>query len=186
MHEPILPACPPPSSPPSTALLANRVMKQRMAQAMKTTTLKPKEPAGTQYSPSVSPVLKSGASQNLLVYLAIYASPQGSFSASAAGTVQPPDHREATTQGRPSPRKTLTELDPVTFPIALSAYLSALAAAIEAKVSGREVPRATNVIAVIEGLMPRMQPKRLANSPTTAVTIPMTARAEKKQAHPPA
>lgn len=80
----------------------------------------------------------------------------------------------------------MTELDPVTFPIALSAYLSALAAAIEAKVSGREVPKATNVIAVIEGLMPRMQPKRLANSPTTAVTTPMTHRAEKKQAHPPA
>lgn len=85
---------------------------------------------------------------------------------------------EATTQGRPKPRNTLTELDPVTFPTALSAYFSAYAAAIEAKVSGSEVPRATKVIAVIDGLMLRMQPKRLANSPTTAVTIPMTAKAE--------
>ncbi len=52
------------------------------------------------------------------------------------------------THGSPSPRKTLTELDPVTFPIALSAFFSFAAAALLAKVSGREVPRATKVIAV--------------------------------------
>lgn len=80
----------------------------------------------------------------------------------------------------------MTELDPVTFPTALSAYFSALAAAIEAKVSGSEVPRATNVMAVIEVSMFRTHPKRFANSPTTAVTIPMTTSATKKQAHPPA
>lgn len=74
----------------------------------------------------------------------------------------------------------------MTFPTALSAYFSALAAAIEAKVSGSEVPRATNVMAVIEVSMFRTHPKRFANSPTTAVTIPMTTSATKKQAHPPA
>ena len=53
------------------------------------------------------------------------------------------------THGRPRPRNTLTELLPVIFPIALSAVLSPHAAALEANVSGREVPRATKVIAVI-------------------------------------
>ena len=43
----------------------------------------------------------------------------------------------------------MTELLPVIFPIALSAVLSPHAAALEANVSGREVPRATKVIAVI-------------------------------------
>jgi len=36
-----------------------------------------------------------------------------------------PDHTEAITHGRPRPKKTLTELDPVTFPTAESAYFSA-------------------------------------------------------------
>ena len=52
------------------------------------------------------------------------------------------------TQGSPRPRKTLTEFEPVTFPMALSAFFSLAAAVLLAKVSGREVPRATNVIAV--------------------------------------
>ena len=43
---------------------------------------------------------------------------------------------------------TLTELLPVTFPIALSAVFSLTAAALLANVSGRDVPRATKVIAV--------------------------------------
>jgi len=89
------------------------------------------------------------------------------------------------TQGRPSPKNTLTELDPVTFPTAESAYFSAYAAAIDAKVSGREVPRATKVIAVIDGLTPKIQPNNVATSPTTAVTIPMTASAAMKQTQPP-
>ena len=56
---------------------------------------------------------------------------------------------EAIIHGIPRPMKTLTELLPVTFPIALSAVFSVVAAILLAKVSGREVPRATNVIAVI-------------------------------------
>lgn len=100
--------------------------------------------------------------------------------------VLPYSHMEAMTHGRPSPRNTLTEFEPVTFPTAESAYFSAWAAAIDAKVSGRDVPRATKVIAVTAGSIPRTHPKRLANSPTTAVTIPMKPRAIQKQAHPPA
>ena len=54
---------------------------------------------------------------------------------------------DAISHGRPSPRNTLTELLPVIFPMALSAFFSPTAAALEAKVSGKDVPRATNVIA---------------------------------------
>jgi len=91
----------------------------------------------------------------------------------------------AITHGSPSPRNTLTELEPVTFPTAESAKGSAVAAAMEAKVSGSEVPRATKVMAVIDGSTLRTQPNKLANSPTTAVTIPIIPRAQMKQAHPP-
>ena len=51
--------------------------------------------------------------------------------------------------GIPRPIKTLTELLPVTFPMELSAVFSEVAAILLAKVSGREVPRATKVMAVI-------------------------------------
>ena len=51
-------------------------------------------------------------------------------------------------QGSPRPRKTLTELLPVTFPMALSACFSCMAAVLDANRSGRDVPRATNVMAV--------------------------------------
>ena len=53
----------------------------------------------------------------------------------------------AISHGKPRPRKTLTELLPVTFPIALSAYFSFIAAARLAKRSGRDVPSATKVMA---------------------------------------
>ena len=89
------------------------------------------------------------------------------------------------TQGSPRPRKTFTELEPVTFPMAESAYYDYWAACLEAKVSGRDVPRATNVIAVTADLRPRTHPKRLANSPTIAVTKPIKARATMKANHPP-
>jgi hypothetical protein len=55
----------------------------------------------------------------------------------------------------------------------------------DAKVSGRDVPRATKVIAVIAGSIPSTHPKRFANSPTTAVTTPIMTRAITKQAQPP-
>ena len=49
--------------------------------------------------------------------------------------------------GTPRPKNTLTALLPVTFPMALSAYFSRIAAVLEANVSGNDVPRATNVMA---------------------------------------
>jgi len=51
----------------------------------------------------------------------------------------------AKVHGRPRPRKMLTELLPVMFPIALSAVFSFLAAIRLAKVSGKLVPSATNL-----------------------------------------
>jgi hypothetical protein len=93
--------------------------------------------------------------------------------------------------GTPSPPNTFTEFEPVTLPIELSAYLklgsgrtihvglrmhgeqvearqstylSSLAAFMDAKRSGRDVPSATNVIAVIEGVKPIWHPIWLAKS----------------------
>jgi len=87
-------------------------------------------------------------------------------------------------QGRPRPRNTFTEFEPVTFPMALSAFLDYLAAWTEANVSGREVPRATKVMAVIAEGNPMVQPKRFANSPTMAVMMPMKSKATPKVTHP--
>lgn len=90
----------------------------------------------------------------------------------------------ASNHGRPSPRKTFTQFDPVTFPIAASANSEELAAVTEAKVSGREVPKATKVIAVTDYFSPAMHPNMFANSATTAVTIPIIARDTTNAAHP--
>jgi len=87
--------------------------------------------------------------------------------------------------GIPSPKNTLTELDPVTFPTAASALSDSLAACMEAKVSGREVPSATKVMAVMLYFMPRAHPNIVAASPTTAVTMPMNDRAIPKAIQPP-
>ena len=53
----------------------------------------------------------------------------------------------AMSHGSPRPRKTLTELEPVMLPMALSAYFSCMAAVLLANRSGSEVPSATNVMA---------------------------------------
>lgn len=55
----------------------------------------------------------------------------------------------AINHGKPKPKKTFTELLPVIFPIASSAFLQLNDAVRLAKVSGIEVPIATNVIAAI-------------------------------------
>jgi hypothetical protein len=47
MHDNSLPVDDPPSSPPSNFLLAISVTKQVLATMMNTTTLKPRDPAGT-------------------------------------------------------------------------------------------------------------------------------------------
>jgi hypothetical protein len=46
---------------------------------------------------------------------------------------------------KPNPRNTLTEFDPVTLPIALSAVFSFFAAILLANVSGKLVPMATKL-----------------------------------------
>lgn len=93
-------------------------------------------------------------------------------------------YRVATTHGRPSPRKTFTEFEPVTLPTAASAYFSYWAAVILANVSGKEVPKATNVIAVIGGSTVSTHPNKVATYSTTAVTIPIIRREVKKHGHP--
>ena len=89
------------------------------------------------------------------------------------------------TQGRPRPKNTFTELEPVTLPTAASAYSDDLAAVTLAKVSGRDVPIATIVIAVICGLSPITHPITSATSPTTPVIIPMKLSAIMKAGFPP-
>jgi hypothetical protein len=85
---------------------------------------------------------------------------------------------------KPSPRKTLTELEPVTLVIAASAVGSCCVANLEAKVSGKEVPNATKVMAVTSFRRPTMQPKRLARSEINAVVMPTHASAYTKVPHP--
>lgn len=75
-------------------------------------------------------------------------------------------------------------MEPVIFAIAASALSEFLAAFILAKVSGRDVPRATKVIAVIDSSIPSTHPRTVANSPTTKVTAPMYARETMKEADP--
>ena len=65
----------------------------------------------------------------------------------------------AIVHGRPRPRKTLTEFDPVMLPSDASAFESWTAADIEANVSGRDVPSATNVMATMPLSRPTKQPK---------------------------
>ena len=91
---------------------------------------------------------------------------------------------EAIAHGSPRPRNTFTELEPVTFPIAESAYSDCLAAVMDAKVSGSDVPRATIVIAVTDYSIPKTHPRTLAISPTTAVTRPIIPRDTMKAAFP--
>ena len=91
----------------------------------------------------------------------------------------------AMTQGRPRPKKTFTEFEPVTFPTAASAQGLSLAAVMLAKVSGSEVPMATKVIAVTPGFSPMTHPIEPAISPTTAVSAPINAMAARKQGMPP-
>ena len=84
----------------------------------------------------------------------------------------------------PNPKKMLTLLDPVTLPIALSAYLLCWAACLLANVSGKDVPSATNVIAVAAFLSPITHPNKVATSPTTAVTSPIKTSDTQKANHP--
>ena len=87
--------------------------------------------------------------------------------------------------GRPRPRNTFTQLEPVMLPIAASACLDYSAAVFDANVSGSEVPRATNEMAVTDASSPITHPNNEAISATIAVIIPMKHRAITKHNHPP-
>lgn len=118
----------------------------------------------TKKRPTVNPNLPAGTSQEVLcldAYMALI------------------------TQGRPSPKNTFTEFDPVTLPTAESAYSDDLAAVILANVSGTDVPMATIVIAVIYGWSPTTHPIASATSPTIPVMTPINPRAIIKAHFPP-
>lgn len=89
------------------------------------------------------------------------------------------------TQGRPRPKKTLTELLPVTFPMELSAVFSCVAACLLANRSGKLVPKATNVMAVTLSLRPTRHPKMPAKSPIIIVNRPIILMATPNANHPP-
>lgn len=90
----------------------------------------------------------------------------------------------AITHGRPRPRNTFTEFEPVMFPMAESAVSEVFAATMLANVSGKDVPTATNVMAVIESSIASSQPSRVANCSTIAVHTPINNKATKKAAIP--
>lgn len=80
---------------------------------------------------------------------------------------------------------TFTELVPVIIPIASSAYLPVVAAVLEAKASGIEVPNTMKVIAVTPRFKPKTHPNKVATSPKMAVTSPKKISEQMKHAHPP-
>ena len=73
----------------------------------------------------------------------------------------------------------------MTFPMAESAESDVLAAVLDAKVSGSEVPKATIVTPVTAGFRLITQPNTVATSPTMVVTIPIKAREMPKAGQPP-
>ena len=60
-----------------------------------------------------------------------------------------------------------------------------MAASLDAKVSGIDVPKATRVMAVTDFFNPTTHPNIPARSPTMAVYIPMKIKLTTKLAHPP-
>jgi len=96
----------PPSSPPINILLSVKIEKQMTDVIKNMNTEKPSLPAGTSYS-------------------AVHFTPFGHICRAESGYSTIPRefmYIEVITQGRPSPKNTLTEFEPVTFPIAESAY----------------------------------------------------------------
>mmetsp|Transcript_19138 Transcript_19138/g.42784 ORF Transcript_19138/g.42784 Transcript_19138/m.42784 type:complete len:263 (-) Transcript_19138:1962-2750(-) len=149
-----------------------RPAMQRTAQPEKTPTEKPRSPAGT-----AKPTGMSGRYHGSASYLVRQAP------SSFAPLVD--QYSAAKNQGIPRPRKTLTELEPVMFTMEASAKGSFSAAVFEANVSGIEVPSATNVMAVTEGISPRQQPICEAMSLMRAVSIPIIASETMKHSQPP-
>mmetsp|Transcript_126123 Transcript_126123/g.315197 ORF Transcript_126123/g.315197 Transcript_126123/m.315197 type:complete len:244 (+) Transcript_126123:199-930(+) len=167
----------PPSSPPTNFRLATRVRRAMTAQTQKTETLNFKSSPITMNLPC--PWFHS-SKYLLVVGLDLYVSCHSVVSPAILQYTAPIN------QGSPRPRKTLTELLPVTLPTDASAYGSCSAATFDANVSGREVPKATSVMAVIESGRPTTQPSIDARSPIRAVTMPIIRRAQTKHSQPPA
>lgn len=69
--------------------------------------------------------------------------------------------------------------------MAASALSDATVEILLAKVSGRDVPSATNVIPVMASFNPTTHPKSPASSPTIAHITPIAHREKKKHSHPP-
>eukprot|EP00732_Lithocolla_globosa_P002104 Lithocolla_globosa_v1_NODE_1276_length_2703_cov_31.340883.p2 type:complete len:168 gc:universal NODE_1276_length_2703_cov_31.340883:2575-2072(-) len=156
----------PPSSDPHLIRLNTKENKQTNAQMINTMTVKPRSDAGTLKAPLGYNSTISGLTRALQTLK------------TSSSTVD--QYTAHTNQPIPKPKKTLTELLPVTFPRLLSAVVSITAAVLEAKVSGKEVPKATMVIAVTESFKPTEQPNKAAKSPIKAVIIPIKTRAIKK------
>jgi hypothetical protein len=116
------------------------------AQAQKTATEKPREPAYILYEPLVPSAYSKSCAMCMIQHIS---------------------------HGKPRPKNTFTEFEPVTFTMEASAWESFMAAAREAKVSGREVPRATKVMAVTQSLRSHKQPNIAAMSAITAVSSPI-------------
>ena len=91
----------------------------------------------------------------------------------------------ATSQGSPSPKKTLTELLPLILPIALSAFRSRIAAIRLANKSGSDVPMDTNVMAVTISFNPIKQPNIEARSPIRALITAIVSREKVNASQPP-
>lgn len=96
----------PPSSPPMQTLLRVKIMKQIVEVNKNIATEKPSFPAGTFYS----------YAQLTVKLVAVFPGQYGEFLYYRLFI-----YVAEITHGRPRPKKTLTEFDPVTFPIAESA-----------------------------------------------------------------
>mmetsp|Transcript_84905 Transcript_84905/g.259240 ORF Transcript_84905/g.259240 Transcript_84905/m.259240 type:complete len:213 (-) Transcript_84905:1954-2592(-) len=166
----------PPNSPPMKRRRTKRKTMATTANAANTLTLKAKLPALTTYPNSRWPSGPRKSNSTSCWYLALHSS----------WLSCKPQKIDAMVHGSPRPRKTLTELLPVTLPTDASASGSWTAACFEAKVSGKDVPRATKVMAVISFSMNGMtQPNRLAMSPMMTVTPPIMIKDTTKHSQPP-
>mmetsp|Transcript_108930 Transcript_108930/g.313793 ORF Transcript_108930/g.313793 Transcript_108930/m.313793 type:complete len:206 (+) Transcript_108930:341-958(+) len=143
----------PPSSQPNAFLRNNRRPKAAKHMIENTLTENASSPAAT---------LRNGEGAGM--------TPGKYRSDHSASSPRNAQYMEAIVHGSPRPRKTLTELLPVTLTTEASAVGSSVAADKDAKRSGILVPTATNVMAVTRSSMPTTQPKISAMSAMTAVT----------------
>mmetsp|Transcript_86633 Transcript_86633/g.279763 ORF Transcript_86633/g.279763 Transcript_86633/m.279763 type:complete len:247 (+) Transcript_86633:507-1247(+) len=94
-------------------------------------------------------------------------------------------YKDAMDQGTPRPKKTFTELLPVTLTTEASAWASSWADLSEANKSGMDVPMATKVKAVTMSGRLTTQPNNSARSEMPAVMAAMPTKDTKKANHPP-